>query len=147
LHYEDNMTTKQTFMVITEEQAQHFEALGIPVDIQYTVRLELLGAAPKPSEGAAAPVSKLPKQRTMKFHTSALLRWTGLKWTGQSQLTQAHLAYNILKAYFEGPVPHTITRRDANNLLSAGFMKHTGKAFNSSVMTYLCNQKYLELNN
>jgi len=129
------------FIVITQEQAEQFEAAGIPVDIQYTVSVEALQAA---SAKPAAPLPKATnKARPMSYPNSMPLRWTGISWRGTNG-TQLHGAYLLLKGYFEGAAAgFTPTRKELNGYLSKRFTDNK-TVFNSSVLTHMCEQKYLE---
>lgn len=132
------------YIVVTEEQAEQLQAAGVPVDIQYVVEISHLTAktaAPAVAITPAQPVIK--SKRSIRFHTDTVLRWTGLKWTGARNNTQGHMAYNLLAEYFAKRQTQTAIRRDLNAMLTKGMLAQ-GQAFSSSVITYLCLQKYLE---
>lgn len=125
-------------LIVTEEQAVALEKAGIKVDVQYIVRLSDMVKMNR--EQVAKPLPASP--RTVKYGRDATLRWTGLKWTG-SKDTQPHHAYMLLAEYFSSRANKALKRSDINAWLAPKFLA-VGMPFNSSVVTHLCNQKYLE---
>jgi len=129
------------FIVITQEQAEQFEAAGIPVDIQYTVSVDAFRAATAPQPVTVPKATA--KARPMHYPNNMPLRWTGITWRGTNN-TQLHAAYLLLKGYFEGAAAgFTPTRKELNGYLSKRFTDNK-TVFNSSVITHMCEQKYLE---
>lgn len=125
-------------LIVTEEQAVALEKVGIKVDVQYIVKLSDMVKMNREQ-----PAKPLPApSRTVKYGRDATLRWTGLKYTGTKD-TQPHAAYQVLAQYFENRGNKALKRSEINTLLAAKFMA-VGMPFNSSVVTHLCNQKYLE---
>ena len=136
-------TNPNPYIIVTEEQAAQFEAAGVPVELQYMVRAEhLVPKAPKPE--ATVPV-RVAQARTIRFPHQAPLRWTGLKWTGGEEVTQARVAYDLLHAFFKvGGAKPIMTRKEVSVMLARELPKK-GVMFSSSLVTYLCKQKYLEM--
>ena len=127
-------------LIVSEEQAVALEKAGIKVEVQYIVRItDMLRLNQAPAQ--AAKPSSVPA-RVIRYGRDAQLRWTGLKWTGKAQ-TQPHFAYTVLAAYFATKQAKSLKRSEMNKLLAKDFMAK-GIPFNSSVITHLCNQKYLE---
>ena len=126
------------FVVITEEQAQQFEAAGIPVQIQYTVRLDDLRL-----RHPVAPSGKAAKPPRAVISTTAKLRWTGVKYTGNPD-TQVALAYNILSGYLSRHPDAKPERHQLNTYLTKEMLK-SQEIFSASVVTNLIANKYLEV--
>lgn len=134
------MTAK--YVVITEEQAEQFQACGIPVDVQYVVNIENLTALKPAAKGAAMPKATA-EVRNLEYPNTMHFRWTGLTFRG-TKGTQHELAYKYLAEHFIGSAAgYTQTRRQLNEYLSKRFAEHK-LVFNSSVFTHLCRQKYME---
>lgn len=133
------------FIIVTDEQAKVLEASGVKVEIVQIVRVANLAAkpaAPEAPQPAARP-NIIKSARGLKYPKHMVLRWTGLKWTGKPN-TQLQAAYVVLADYFNGrDVKKVLTREDVNKLLVKELAKKN-IVFSSSIVTYLCNQKYLE---
>lgn len=126
------------FIVVTEEQAQQFERAGIPVQIQYTVKVEDMKAPAAPSGQVAKP-----RTRRTVIGPSVRLRWTNVKYTGSVDTQQA-MVYGLLAEYF-GRHPNAKPERRAINTYLGKEMMKKGQVFNASVVTYLLVNKYLEV--
>lgn len=126
------------FVVITEEQAQQFEAAGIPVQIQYTVRLDDLKL-----RHPVAPGGKAAKPTRAVISTKARLRWTNVKYTGNAG-TQAALGFQLLAEYFSRHPDAKPERHQVNTYLTKEMMKK-GEVFSASIVTNLIANKYLEV--
>lgn len=128
-------------LIVSEDQAVALEKVGIKVEIQYIVKLADMVRLNQTQTQVAKPLH-VPT-RTIRYGRDAALRWTGLKWTGRKG-TQPHVAYEALAAYFKAnPKAAALKRSGINRYLTKEFMAK-GIPFNSSVVTHLCNQKYLE---
>lgn len=143
-----NGSTANDFIIVSEEQAAVMEKAGIPVEIQYLIRLSHLQRAPAPEPQPAAPTpqpkEKYSKVRVIRYPSDGLLRWTGLKWTGHNG-TALHGVYQMLSDYFKGrDIKSMIVKRETLNTYLATEHQKRGKVFYSHNLSFLCNQKYLE---
>lgn len=134
-------------LIVTEEQAVALEKAGIKVDVQYIVRISdfaKLNAAPAPAPAPQAK-SKPLTARVVRYSRDSKLRWTGLKWTGGKD-TESHKCYQVLHDHFTSRNCTSLvaTRADLTKLIVKAFAT-TGKQFNAGSITYLCDQKYLEM--
>lgn len=133
------------FIIVTDEQAKVLEASGVKVEIVQIVRVANLAAKPAAPEAPQPDTTKRTKLHpiTVKYPNHMVLRWTGLKFTGKLQ-SAAHVAHMILAEHFGArDAKKVLTRGDINKLLSRELARK-GMVFNASVVSYLCDQKYLE---
>lgn len=130
-------------LIVTEEQAVALEKAGIKVDVQYIVKLsdfaKLNDAPPPPPK--PRPVST----RVVRYARDCKLRWTGLKWSGGKD-TAAHSCYQLLHDHFTARncTSMVATRADITRMLVKA-LAPKGEQFSAGTVTYLCDQKYLEL--
>lgn len=134
----------QEFMIVSEEQAAALEKAGVKVEVQYVVKIcDLRPAAPAPAPTPRPAV--IHPQREVKYGHNAKLRWTDLKWTGKVG-SQTHQCWKILQQHFHSrdATSRVMKRSEINDLLAKELMASYHQPFNSSFVSYLCEQKYLE---
>jgi hypothetical protein len=132
----------QDIMVVSEEQAAALEKAGIKVEMQYVVKIADLRPAPAPEPAQHKTIIR--PTRSVKFGHLTKLRWTDLKWTGKDG-SQPHMCYKILHEYFHSrAATGRVLTREAINRLLATELAQAKTPFNSSFVSYLCEQKYLE---
>jgi hypothetical protein len=132
-------------LIVTEEQAVALEKAGIKVDVQYIVRLSDFAKLNEAQAPAPQPKPRPVTTRVVRYGHDCKLRWTGLKWAGGKD-TESHACYQHLHDHFTARncTSMVIKRADLTRLLVKALAER-GKQFNAGTITYLCDQKYLEL--
>lgn len=130
-------------LIVSEEQAVALEKAGIKVDVQYVVRLSDFAKLNDPP--APQPKPRPVSTRIVRYARDCKLRWTGLKWNGGKE-TAAHTCYQLLHEHFTARnCTSLIASRAELTKLLVKALAPRGEQFSAGTLTYLCDQKYLEL--